>query len=266
MASSASEFSITSSSPPATSSAEPISPAAPAVPILPPEVSLVVVHPHKVVPPHGLLGNDVHLSDGLLQVRVPPGMGALLTGGAVGAEAGKVAGAELAADVLLAAGGAEGAEAAVVVGAGGQLGLGVDVEVEALVAVGAVAVADEEVALGHLAQVVLVQELAALALLAERAQPVLADERVVARVRAARRVGRHVPVRARRAQRAVPRDEGLAYGPVRREPVAVGRAEEGREAEGVAGRFVLEDLLRELRGRRWRCRRGHGCLLERCYR
>lgn len=100
--------------------------------------------------------------------------------------------------MLLAAIGAQGAEALVVVRAGRELGLGVDVQVEALVAVRAVAVPHEEVALGHLAQVVLVQELAALALLAERAQPVLAHERVVARVGAARRVRRHVPVRTRR--------------------------------------------------------------------
>lgn len=158
---------------------------------------------------------------------------------AIGAEASQVIRAELPTDVLLGAVRAQRAEALVVVRARGQLGLGVDVEVEALVAVGAVAVADEEVALGHLAQVVLVQELAALALLAQRAQPVLAHERVVAGVGAAGRVGRHVPVRARRPQRAVPRHERLADRPVRREPVAVGRAEEGREAEGVAGRFVL---------------------------
>lgn len=54
----------------------------------------------------------------------------------------------------------QGAKPAVVVGAGGKFGRGVDVEVEALVPVGAVAVADEEVAFGHLAEVVLVEELA----------------------------------------------------------------------------------------------------------
>lgn len=88
------------------------------------------------------------------------------------------------------------------------------------------------------------QELAALALLAQGAQPVLAHERVVARVRAARRVRRDVSVAAGGARRAVARDKGFADGPVGREAVAVGRAEEGREAEGVGGGFVLEDLLR----------------------
>lgn len=154
--------------------------------------------------------------------------------------------------MLLAAIRPQGAEALVVVRTGRELGLGVDVQVEALVAVRAVAVADEEVALGHLAQVVLVQELAALALLAQRPQPVLAHERVVAGVGAARRVRRHVPVRTRRAERTVARHEGLAYRPVGREAVAVGRAEEGREAEVVGRRFVLEDLLREFGGRRRR--------------
>ena len=48
-------------------------------------------------------------------------------------------------------------------------------QVQTLVAVAAVPVAHEKVALGHLAQVVLVQELAGLALFAEAAQPVLAD-------------------------------------------------------------------------------------------
>lgn len=102
-------------------------------------------------------------------------MRASLAGGAVGAEAGEVEEADAAADVFLGAAGAEGAEALVVVRAGRELGLRVDMEVEALLAVGAVAVAGEEVALGHLAEVVLVEELAVLALFAEAAEPVFAD-------------------------------------------------------------------------------------------
>ena len=51
----------------------------------------------------------------------------------------------------------------------------IDVQIQALITVGAVPVAHKKVALGHLAQVVLVQKLARLALLAEAAKPVLAD-------------------------------------------------------------------------------------------
>lgn len=58
-------------------------------------------------------------------------------------------------------------------------------------AVTAVAVTDKEVALGHLAQVVLVQELAALAFLAQAAQPMLADQVVEVTVAALR----DVPIR-----------------------------------------------------------------------
>lgn len=260
MASSAPKLPIAPSSPPAPSStAEPIASATPTA-SLPSssEVSLVLVHVHQIIPSVRLFVHHVRLGDGLLEVLIPPRMRALLTRRTVGAEAGEVARAQLAADVLLAAGGAQRTEALVVVGAGRQLGLGVDVQIQTLVAVAAVAVADEEVALGHLAQVVLVQELAALALLAQRAQPVLAHQRVVARVGARRRVGRHVPVRARRPQRTVPRYEGFAYRSVGGKAVAVGRAQERREAEAVARRLVLEDLLRELGGSRRRLGRRHG--------
>jgi hypothetical protein len=47
-------------------------------------------------------------------------------------------------------------------------------QVQTLLAIGAVAIAHEEVALGHLAEVVFVQELAGHALFAQPAQPVLA--------------------------------------------------------------------------------------------
>lgn len=113
-----------------------------------------------------------------------------LTLGPIRAEPSEVVRAQLPADVLLRAPRPQRAEPHIVVRAGRQPAHGVDVEIQALVAVGAVPVAHEEVALGHLAEVVLVQELAVLALLAQAAQPVLADEAVEAallRLPAARR-------------------------------------------------------------------------------
>lgn len=67
-------------------------------------------------------------------------------------------------------------ETAIVMRARGPLGLGIDVEVEAVVAVGAREGAGIVRALGHAAQIVLVEELARLALLAQAAQPMLAHE------------------------------------------------------------------------------------------
>lgn len=119
-------------------------------------------------------------------------------------------------------------------------------QIETLLAIGAVTVAHEEVALGHLPQVILVQELAMLALLAQPAQPVLADERVQAARRAAARGAargavRDVALGTARAVGAVPRLEGLAYRAVGGEADLVGLAQEGREAEVVGGRGMLED-------------------------
>ena len=133
-------------------------------------------------------------------------------------------------------------------------------QVQALVAVGAVPVAHEEVALGHLAQVVLVQELAVLALLAEPPQPVLADERVEP-ARGGLRVGRGVALGAAGAVGAVARLEGAADGAVGREADLVGLAEEKREAEVVDGAGVVEDGRGRRGGRdgshggRWACGR-----------
>lgn len=151
----------------------------------------------------------------------------------VGAEAGEVERTQRASVVDFRAGRAEGAEAAVVVRAGRELGGGVDVQVEAFVAVAAVEGPCELVAFGHAAsawfrmsppathtdglemrgekvgiwtlslQVVLVQEFALVALLAQAAQPVLADEAVEGMVHL-------VLVRAVVAQRAVAFAEGLA--------------------------------------------------------
>lgn len=53
-------------------------------------------------------------------------------------------------------------------------------QIQTLFAVRAVSVPRKEVTLGHLAEVVLVQELALFAFLAQSAEPVLADKRVEA--------------------------------------------------------------------------------------
>ena len=70
-------------------------------------------------------------------------------------------------------------EAAIVPGAVLYLGLAVQMEKLALF-VAALAVFRVEEAFGHFAHVVLVQELALVALLAQTSQPVLADDRLVA--------------------------------------------------------------------------------------
>jgi hypothetical protein len=88
----------------------------------------------------------------------------------------------------------------------------------------------EVVALGHLAQVVFVQELAGLALFAQAAHPVLAYQAV--------EVGRRVVlVRAGGPERAVALQKGFAYGPVGVETEAVFAREEGREGEVVGWDF-----------------------------
>lgn len=51
-------------------------------------------------------------------------------------------------------------------------------QVQTLVSIAAEAIAQEKVALGHLAQVELMQELAGFALLAETSEPMFTDERV----------------------------------------------------------------------------------------
>lgn len=140
----------------------------------------------------------------------------------------------------------QGAEAPVVVGAGRHAALRVDVQIQTLFAVRAVSVPRKEVALGHLAEVVLVQELALLALLAQTAEPVLADERVEARgVGAAARLRSRgvadMSVEALGPVGAVTRGVGLAYRPVGGKTVVVDLAEEGREVEGVGLWRVVED-------------------------
>lgn len=167
-------------------------------------------------------------------------MRAHLALGPVGAEPGEVERAQLPPDVLLRAPRPQRAEAHVVMRARRQPAQRVDVQVQTLVTVGAVPVAHEEVALGHLAQVVLVQELAVLALLAQAAQPVLADERVET-PRWSLRVRRDVPLGAARAVGAVARLEGAAYGAVGGQADLVGSSEEGGEVEVVGRGRVVED-------------------------
>merc|ERR1719245_879641 len=136
---------------------------------------------------------------GKLEPRV--GVGA---GGALRAEAGEVVDAEDAADVPVPAGGSVSAESSVVPGTVPHLGLGVDVQERTLLVMASVK-SSVEVALWHLAHIVLVQELALVALLAEAAQPVLANNRLVSadvsegagRPPGARR--RHVELAHRRA-------------------------------------------------------------------
>lgn len=113
------------------------------------------------------------------RARPAPEMDAVLAVPAVGAEAGHVELAQLAAHVPVGAARALLAEPAVVVLAHGQLGVLLDVHVQTLVAVLAVAVLVEELALAHLAQVVLVQVVARVALLAQALEPVLAHVVVV---------------------------------------------------------------------------------------
>ncbi|KAK5636863.1 hypothetical protein RRF57_012575 [Xylaria bambusicola] len=114
-----------------------------------------------------------------IQILIPAGMSPFLARFTIGTEASEIAQAQLPSHMSLAAIRAERAEAAVVVWARREFGQRVDVQVQTLVAVGAVPVAHEEVAFGHLAQVIFVQELASFALFAEGAQPVLAYEGVV---------------------------------------------------------------------------------------
>lgn len=133
----------------------------------------------------------------------------------VGAEAGHVELAEPSPDVTLPAPRALLAEASVVVLARGQPRLLLDVDVEALVAVLAVAVLVVELALAHLPQVVLVEVVARVPLLAQAFEPVLAHVVVVLAAVVVRRllrrcrvaVGAPAPSRAV-ARRGVVRTDG----------------------------------------------------------
>lgn len=105
-------------------------------------------------------------------------------------------------------------------------------QIQTLFAIRAVSVPRKKVALWHLAEVVLVQELTLLALFAQAAEPVLADEGVEAGgVGAGAGFGRYrvadVPLEAFRPVRAVARGVGFAYRSVGRESVVVDSAKEG---------------------------------------
>jgi hypothetical protein len=82
-----------------------------------------------------------------------------------------------------------------------------------------------------------------LALFAEAAQPVLADERVQAGGRLGGLGIGDVSLRTAGAVGAVAGLEGLAYRAVGGEADLVGLSEEGGEAEVVGGRGVIEDGL-----------------------
>ncbi|KAL8305503.1 hypothetical protein RB597_003701 [Gaeumannomyces tritici] len=184
-------------------------------------------------------GRPLDPDGGLLHLGVPARVRALPARPPIRAEAAEVVRAQLAPHVLLCAPRPQRAEALVVVRTRGQLGLRVDVEIHALLAVLAEAVAEVKVALGHLAQVVLVQELAAIALLAQAAEPVLADHAVEGRAvaplaasaaAAARKVVGEggvgdVALQAARAVGAVTaRRVHAADGPVGRQAVLCGAA------------------------------------------
>lgn len=77
--------------------------------------------------------------------------------------------------MFLRAPGSQGTEPALIMRTWSPLILGVDVQIQAIVAVGAHAVFGVVGAFWHAAKVILMQELALIAFLAERAQPVLAD-------------------------------------------------------------------------------------------
>lgn len=123
-------------------------------------------------------------------------------------------------------------------------------QVETLLAIGAVPIPHKKITLRHLPQVILMQELAMLALLAQPTQPMLAHERVQSSRRPAAattelRVG-DVAFMAARAVWTVSCVEGAAYRAVGRETDLFLAAEEGGEAEVVGLGGVVEDVGGEL--------------------
>ena len=105
-----------------------------------------------------LLSCHLALGPGLLHIliRRPPRMRALLAQFPIRTEARQIIQAQLPPEMLLVAPGAQRTEAPLVVRTGRQPRQGVNVQIQALVPVAAVPVSHKEVALGHLAQVVLV--------------------------------------------------------------------------------------------------------------
>jgi len=150
------------------------------------------------------------------------------------------------------------------------------VQVEALIPVAAVPVANKKVALGHLAQVVLVQELTRLAFLAERAEPVLAYQRAKPAAAAAAAASSSLGVFAV-VGIGGGREEGVALGTVGfkwagaglvgfadwavgGEGVLVGFLQEGCEGEGVGWVSSGKEVGGHGVGPCWRgrCGRRHG--------
>lgn len=100
--------------------------------------------------------------------------------------------------------------------------------------------------LRHHPQIELVQELAALAFLAQPSQPVLAHQVIVIRGR----VGGRMFIVAGVTQRTVALLVGFTYWTVGGDAVAVGLAQEGREGKCVLRSLMREDLACEIFGRR----------------
>ena len=126
-----------------------------------------------------LLRSLLHPRLRLLQIGRESRVCASLTRRTIGAEASQVERAQGGLLVVLQrAVRAERAETPIVVRTRRSLRLGIDVEIQTVVAVGAGLRAGVVGALGHATQVVLVEELARFALLAEAAQPVLAYKTV----------------------------------------------------------------------------------------
>lgn len=162
----------------------------------------------------------------------------VLTLSPIGTEPGKVEFTDLPPHVPVATPRALLTEAPVVLLAQRQPRLLLDVQIQTLVPVLAVAILIVELTLAHLPQVVLVEIVARIALLAQRLEPVLADVVViVAVVVVARRRGlrgRWVAVGTPSSERAVAGGVGGADLGRADEGVA-GGAEEGREGEGGWG-------------------------------
>jgi hypothetical protein len=117
--------------------------------------------------------------DGLANLATSLEMDTMLALRAFWAEACHVELAQLTSDMSLAASGALGTEAFVVVLTHGQLRPFLDVHVQALISILAVPVLIEELTFAHLPQIVLVEVVARITLLAQPLQPMLADVVIV---------------------------------------------------------------------------------------
>ena len=116
----------------------------------------------------------------------------------------------------------------------------INMQIQTLISIRAKPISAKEVTLWHLPQIILVQEFAVVAFLAEPAQPVLAYEVVVGTVRVGGGLvgSQSVPVGAGGAEGTVPGKEELALGCVGGDAETVGGAEEGVEVEFVFWWFL----------------------------